>query len=60
MVGFVDGSCLFQPIEHGVLLGLSQLGICLSDLFAVNVLAFEGGRAVREHRGGMGEWEGSD
>ena len=26
MVGGVDGRCLFQPFEHGVLLGLSPLG----------------------------------
>ena len=26
MVGVVDGRSLFQPLEHDVLLGLSQLG----------------------------------
>ena len=52
MVGVVNDRCLFQPFEHNVLLASVSLALCLSGLFAINFLAFEG-RAVVELAGGL-------
>ena len=56
MVCVVDGRCLFQPFEHGVLLGLSQLGTISFWLICCKALGLEGRHTVIEHRGGMGEF----
>ena len=38
MVGVVDGRSLFQPLEHDVLLGLSQLGTAPVGLLGCGLL----------------------